>query len=69
MLSDAGAVLARQETDSIDVVDEIRFHVKAADGVGRSEEDGGVQFRRAAAEIEADLACLDEMLLDIGFDV
>lgn len=54
---DAGAVEARQETDSIPLVDEIRFHISS-----------NVQTFSAIEEAQQKLTALEILLANIGLE-
>ena len=55
--ADAGAVEARQETDSIPLVDEIRFHISS-----------NVQTYSAIEEAQQKLTALELLLTNIGLE-
>jgi len=63
VLEDASSVAERQETDSVDVVDEIRFVLRS--------EAAAAATSLAAAEVAAAAASavLDAMLDELGLDV
>ena len=58
ILADASAVKARQETDSIDIVDEIRFFLKT-----------DLNSVAAIEETARKMELFSDFLLDLGFDV
>ena len=57
VLEDAGRVRAREETDSIDIVDEVRFYVANVVNTLSDMEDAGGKLR-----------LIDQMLEDLEID-
>lgn len=59
VIADAENVKGRQETDSIDIVDEIRYVLRTTN----------LSSLASIQEAEKQLNCLSEFLEDIGFQV
>lgn len=64
ILEDASSVRDRQQTDSIPVVDDIRFHLyKGVLPSITSDEEGSGQF-----DSETKLKMLSDLLIDLGIE-